>query len=180
MGEVQRRKGDLAGAVASMQKARDIVPNNSTVLNTLAILLDLAGRKPEAKQAYEAALRIASENPVVLNNLANLLATTPGGDLDQALAYAQRAKQKLPQTAEVSDTLGLIYLKKNLADNAIEIFRDCVRQAPAHPTYRYHLGMALYQKGDKLKAKQELQAALSNKPTKEEEQNIRDLISKIG
>jgi predicted Zn-dependent protease len=85
----------------------------------------------------------------------------------------------MPQATEIADTLGWIYLKKNLPDNALEIFRNNVTKQPNNPTYRYHLGMALFQKGDKVKAKQQLQAALSSKPSKEEEASIRELIAKI-
>jgi tetratricopeptide (TPR) repeat protein len=179
LGQTQRFAQHYPEAIEAMQKAREIMPNNSTVLNTLAVTLDTAGQKKEAKLVYENALRIESENPIALNNLAFIIAESVGGDLDQALTFAQRANQKLPQAAEISDTLGWIYLKKNLPDNALEIFRNNVSKAPKNSTYRYHLGMALYQKGDKLKAKQELQAALSSNPSKEEAASIRELIGKI-
>ena len=92
-----------------------------------------AARRPEAKQVYEATLKLDPNNAVVLNNLAFLLAES-GGDLDDALTKAQRAKQILPNLFEISDTLGWIYLKKNLADNAIDIFKDLVAKAaqPLH------------------------------------------------
>ena len=142
-------------------------------------MLDTAGQKKEAKVAYESALRIEAENPLALNNLAYIIAESRGGDLDQALTFAQRANQKLPQMAEIADTLGWIYLKKNLPDNAMEIFRTNVSRAPKNSTYHYHLAMALYQKGDKLRARQELQSALSNNPSKEEAANIKELMGKI-
>jgi len=179
LGQTHRLSGNLPAAVDALQKARDILPNNAMVLNTLAVTLDTVGQKKEAKAVYENALRIESENPVALNNLAYIIAESAGGDLDQALTFAQRANQKLPQAVEIADTLGWIYLKKNLPDNALEIFRNNVSKAPKNSTYRYHLGMALYQKGDKVKAKQELQAALAQKPSKEEEANIKELIAKI-
>jgi len=58
----------------------------------------------------------------------------------------------LPDLNEVSDTLGWIYLKKNLTDNAIDIFKDLVNRVPAQAVFRYHLGMAYSQKGDKTRA----------------------------
>jgi tetratricopeptide (TPR) repeat protein len=103
-----------------------------------------------------------------------------GGDLNQALTYAQRAKQRLPNMTEVSDTLGWIYLKKNLSDNAVDIFRDLVTKAPNHPTYRYHLGMALSQKGDKPAAIKELQQALKSNPSRDEAQKIKELLASLG
>lgn len=179
IGETYRRKGDFARAIENLQKAREVVPDNSMVVSTLALVLDAGNRREEAKKAYEQALKLDPRNGVALNNLAYLIAET-GGDLDQALTYVQRAKQILPNIHEVSDTMGWIYLKKNLSDNAIEIFRDLVAKEPKHSTYRYHLGMALSQKGDKLRALQELQSALRNNPPKAEEVKIRELIQKLG
>ena len=179
LGETQAVAKNVPAAIDSLQKARDILPNNAVILIALASVLDAGGQKKEAKLAYESALRTESENAVALNNLAYNIAETAGGDLDQALTFAQRANQKLPQVAEISDTLGWIYLKKNLTDNALEIFRNNVTKVPGNSTYRYHLAMALYQKGDKVHAKEELQKALSSNPGKEEEKSIRDLIGRI-
>ena len=179
LGQTHRLAGHYPAAIDSLQKARDIMPNNPTILNALAMILDSTGQKKEAKAVYESALRLESENPIALNNLAYIMAETPGGDLDQALTLAQRANQKLPQATEIADTLGWIYLKKNLPDNALEIFKSNVSKVPKSSTYRYHLGMALFQKGDKVRAKQELQVALTNNPSKEEAASIKELIGKI-
>ena len=146
IGETYRRKGDAGAAVQSLQKARETLPDNIVVLSTLALVLDSAQRKPEAKQVYEATLKLDPNNAVALNNLAFLLAET-GGDLDDALTKAQRAKQMMPSLHEISDTLGWIYLKKNLADQAIDVFKDLVNKQPNHSTYHYHLGMAYYAEG---------------------------------
>ena len=179
IGETYRRKGDLNNSIIALQKAREVLPENPTILSTLALTLDGANRKPEAKLAYEATLKLDPSNGVALNNLAFLLAES-GGDLDQALTMAQRAKQLLPNLFEVSDTLGWIYLKKNLSDNAIDIFKDLVTKQPGHSTYRYHLAMALTQKGDKPRALKELQEALKANPAKEERAKIQEMIAKLG
>ena len=179
LGETNRRKGDINGAINALQKSRDIMPENPLVVSTLALTLDGAGRKQEARQAYEHALKLEPNNGVALNNLAFLLADN-GGDLDQALTYAQKAKQYLPNLLEISDTLGWIYLKKNLSDNAVQIFLDLVGKEPNHSTYRYHLGLALSQKGDRPRAMKELEQALKNNPPKEEAAKIRALMSKLS
>jgi len=179
LGETYRRKGDLTNAVTALEQAKKILPENAVVLSTLALALDGSGRKNEAQQAYEAAIKADQNNGVALNNLAFLIADS-GGDLERALTLAQRAKQLLPNVAEVSDTLGLIYLRKNLSDNAIDIFRDLVTKQPNKSTFRYHLGMALSQKGDKPRAVQELQQALKESPSKEEKEKIQRLLSQLG
>ncbi|MFB3826425.1 MAG: tetratricopeptide repeat protein [Bryobacteraceae bacterium] len=179
IGEVHRRKGDMNASIASLQKARELWPENPTVVSTLALVLDAAGRKPEARTAYEQTLKLDPANAVAMNNLAFLMADA-GTDLDQALTYAQRAKQLLPNLHEVSDTLGWIYLKKNLSEDAIKVFSDLVSKEPNHSTYRYHLGMALTQKGDKERARKELEQALRSNPPKDEAFKIRELMAKIG
>jgi tetratricopeptide (TPR) repeat protein len=179
IGETYRRKGDLSDAVQALQKARESLPQNTIVLSTLALTLDGAGRRPEAKQVYEATLKLQPDNAVALNNLAFLLAES-GGDLDDALSKAQRAKQLLPSLFEISDTLGWIFLKKNLPDNAIDIFKDLVTKQPTHSTYRYHLGMAYSQKGDKTRAIEQLKEALKYNPQSEEKKKIQDMIQRLG
>ncbi|MBS1856297.1 MAG: tetratricopeptide repeat protein [Acidobacteria bacterium] len=179
IGETYRRKGDLPSAVQALQKARETMPQDPLVLSTLALTLDGAGRRAEARQVYEATLKIQPDNAVVLNNLAFLLAEN-GGDLDDALTKATRAKQLLPSLAEVSDTLGWIYLKKNLPDQAIDIFKDLVAKQPDHSTYRYHLAMAYSQKGDKSRAIEQLKEALKANPPSEEKKKIQDLIQRLG
>jgi tetratricopeptide (TPR) repeat protein len=179
IGETYRRKGDLTNAVQNLQKAREGLPSNPIVLSTLALTLDGASRRAEAKQVYEATLKLQPDNAVVLNNLAFLLAES-SGDLDDALTKAQRAKQLLPNLAEISDTLGWIYLKKSLTDNAIEIFKQLVVKQPTHSTYRFHLGMAYSQKGDKTRALEQLKEALKYTPANEEKKKIQELITRLG
>jgi Flp pilus assembly protein TadD len=143
------------------------------------MLYEETGRKDLAKQYYERTLKLDSSDPLALNNLAYLLAEN-NGDLNEALSYAQRAKQRLPTFTEITDTLGWIYYKKNLTDNAIDSFRALVVQAPANPIYHLHYAMALNQKGDRESARKECQAALADKPTKAQEDQIRHLLSTIS
>jgi Flp pilus assembly protein TadD len=179
IGEAYRRKGDFPNAIVALQKAREIVPENGVVLSTLALVLEAAERWTEARQVYEVVIKLDPNNAVALNNLAYLL-SEHGGDLNDALTKAQRAKQLLPGLSEVSDTLGWIYLKKNLTDNAIDIFKDLVTKVPSSAIFRYHLGMAYSQKGDKTRALKELQDALKFNPTKEDRERIQQLITRLG
>jgi tetratricopeptide (TPR) repeat protein len=179
IGETYRRKGDANAAIQELQKARETLPDNVVVLKTLALVLDGAQRKPEARKIYEATLKLDPNDAVALNNLAFLLAET-GGDLDDALTKAQRAKQLLPSLYEISDTLGWIYLKKNLADQAIDVFKDLVTKEPNHSTYHYHLGIAYSQKGDKTQALVQLREALKYNPAKIEKDQIQQLIARLG
>jgi Flp pilus assembly protein TadD len=95
IGETYRRKGDLQNAVVYFRKAQEVNPHDARSYVPLAVLLDSVGQQAEARGLYEHILKIQPDNPIALNNLAYIMAET-GGDLDQALSLAQRARQKLP------------------------------------------------------------------------------------
>jgi len=179
IGEAWLRKGDFQQSINSIEKARQGQPDNPTLMIDLAMLYDAQNKKDMSRKYYEQSIKIDPNNALALNNLAYLLAES-SGDLDQALTYATRAKQRLPQHPEINDTLGWIYLKKNLTDNAIDTFRNLVVQSPNSSTYHYHYAMALVQKGDLVSAKKECQSALADKPRKEEENQIHQLMTKLG
>jgi Flp pilus assembly protein TadD len=145
----------------------------------LALLYNRAGRDEEARKTYEEVIKLQPDNVEALNNLAYLKADD-GVDLDQALAYAQRAQQKRPNDPNVIDTLALIYIRKNLTDDSVRMLRDLVSKTPGNATFHLHLALALYQKGDRPEAKKELQTALRNKPTDREQGKIKELLAKVG
>ena len=177
--ETYRLKGDLNSAIDNFRKASTLAPNNPVPAVRLAMMLDGLGRRDEAKPLYQQVLRLQPDNGVALNNLAYIMAEE-GTDLDQALAYAQRAKQRYPQEPNISDTLGWIYIKKNLADDAIRVYQDLLEKNPKNATFRYHLAMALLQKGDRVTAKREGEQALQVSQSKDEQAKIRALLTKIG
>jgi Flp pilus assembly protein TadD len=178
IGETYRRKGDFGAAITAFQAARKILPDDQRVLTTLGMALGSTDRWLEARQIYEATLKLYPNNGIVLNNLAFGVAEH-NGDLDQALTMAQQAKRILPAMPEVSDTLGWIYLKKNLPDQALPVFQDLVTKNPERSTFHYHLGLALAQKGDKARAREEVKKALSLNPATDEKKQIQDLLNRL-
>jgi len=178
MAEALRRKGDINAAVTEFHKARELNPNDPTAYVHLALLYEGTGRPKDARPLYEQILKLDPDNFVALNNLAFVLAET-GGDLDMALTMAQRAKAKFPAELNVTDTLGWVYIKKNLSDQAVKIFAELVEKDAKNPIFRYHLAVALAQKGDKTSAKRECEKALQNNPSRDDAAKIRELMSRI-
>ncbi len=173
------RKGDIPQSINSLEKARQGQPNNPALMTNLAMLYETQNKPDVARKYYELSIKTDPNNAFALNNLAYLISES-NGDLNQALTYAERAKQRLPGHPEVNDTLGWIYLKKNLTDNAVETFKTLVVQSPQNATYHYHYAMALLQKGDRETAKKECQSALADKPNKEQADQIHQLMTKLG
>jgi len=179
LAESQRLAGDQAGALESWKRASELAPNLIDPLLHRATTLDSMKRRTEARPLYEQVLKIQPDQAVALNNLAYLLAEE-GTELDAALTLAQRAKQKAPNDPMISDTLGWIYIKKGLANNALPIFTELTAKFPAVATFHYHLAMAHSQRGDNVQAKRALEAALKANPQKQELEDIKKLQQKIG
>ncbi|HBY58245.1 MAG TPA: hypothetical protein DEH78_00380 [Solibacterales bacterium] len=179
LGIAQGRAQKYDAAQIALKKATDLQPTSPGAWLELGLLQETVGKRPDAVYSYQRVLSIDPDNPVALNNLAFALADE-GRDLDLALKYAERARARLPHNADVADTLSWVYIKKNLADNALMVLRDLVAKNPDNALYRYHLAMAMVQKGDKASAKKELEAALRAKPAKPVEGQIRELMARIG
>jgi tetratricopeptide (TPR) repeat protein len=179
IGDCYRLAGDRDTAIANFEKAREILPDSEIVLSDIGKVMDIAGRRSEARKAYEACLRVNPNNAEILNNLAYLMAET-NADLDQALGYAQKARGLNPGLGEISDTYGWILLKKGLTEQAIPVFQDLVSRVPTNASFRYHLAKAYAQKGENAKASGELREALKHSPQREEQQEIQDMLAKMG
>jgi len=178
LGETLRRKGQVQASLEMLKKGQQLAPTNPGANLQLAMTLDSAGMKKESLPLYETVVKQDPDNLIALNNLAYMYAEE-GRELDLALTYAQRAKQRAPNSDDVSDTLAWVYIKKNLSDNAISILRGLTAKQPKNATYHFHLGVALSQKGNKAAARQSLQTALTLRPNKDDEARIRELLSKV-
>ncbi len=178
MGEVYVQKGDFNNAVTYLERARKLQPGSIPLLNFLAETDSRAGKQKEAQEAYRAVLAIDPNNPQALNNLAFAIAES-GSNLDEALTMANKAKAQMPNVNQVSDTLGWIYIKKHMGEEATDVFRALVDKAPENPTYHYHYCMALFEKGDKAGAQKECNSALARNPGKNEADQVRQLMAKL-
>jgi tetratricopeptide (TPR) repeat protein len=131
-------------------------------LTFAGIILQAQGKTAQAREHFERALQLDPSAAVAANNLAWIYSES-GGNLDVALQLAQTAHSKLPDTHEVSDTLGFIYYKKNLLPQAVQTLKAAVEKDPTNPSYHYHLGLALAKAGDAPGAAEHLKRALSLK-----------------
>lgn len=179
LAEALRRTQRVDEALTILQNARKVDPAHSAVNLQLAMTFDQVGRQDQSLPLYQDVIKKEPNNVIALNNVAYILAED-GKDLDQALTLVQRAKQQAPANDDITDTLGLIYVKKNLTDNAISLYLDLVKRQPNNPLYHFHLGMAQLQKGQRAAARQSLQTALQLRPSKQDEVRIKELIGRAG
>ena len=150
-------------AINEFNKLVERQPNSVAAHTMIGVLLEIENKRDEARKRYEQVLALDSRSPVAANNLAWIYAET-GGNLDLALQLAQTAKEQLPDTPEVDDTIGWIYYKKGIQTLAIASFRASVDKDPKNATYQTHLGLAYAKNGDMLKARETLGNALKADP----------------
>ena len=124
----------------------------------VATILQLQKNTAEAQKRYERILDIDPRAAVAANNLAWIYAEQ-GANLDVALQLAQTAKSVAPNSPEINDTLGWIYVKKDLATLAVDPLRKSVDADPKNASYLYHLGLAYERTGDRRKATDALERA---------------------
>ena len=179
LGMTYFRARQLDKAEDILTQAADLNPRDTAAPLFLGMIAELRGAMQEAITYYEAVLELDPYHAVALNNLAYILAETTA-DLDRALTLAQRARSLLPEDANIADTLGWIYIKKRVPESAIPILDDVVSRNPGKVIWRYHLAMALFEQGNKTRARKELETALTHRPSEEEKIKIEELLAKVG
>jgi len=129
----------------------------------VGVILEAQGKREEAKRWYEATVAEMPNAPIVANNLAFIYAEQ-GTKLDVALQLASSAKQQMPDSAVVDDTLGWVYYKKDLATMGVGPLEESRKKEPNNPEILFHLGMTYAKLGDKAKAREALERALTVNP----------------
>jgi tetratricopeptide (TPR) repeat protein len=178
LGVMQRGLHQYDAALASFQQAATADPHNSAPILDEAMLLESLGKRKDAMAAYNKVLGIDPDNPLAMNNVAFLNAQD-GQNLEQAKTLAEKAKQRFPNSPDISDTLGFVYYKKDLNAEALQIFKDLVASHGDNPTFHLHLAMALEKSGDKHGAREEAQKALQLSPPNQQAE-IKSFLNQIG
>ena len=156
----QKRLDDAKRQFAQFVKLK---PRSVAAMTMMGLIGYVQGNLDEAQQWWEKALQVDNYAAAAANNLAWLYAEGRG-NLEVALQLAMTAKSKYPNLAEVNDTLGWVYYRKDLIGQAMLYLQQSLDLEPNNPVYHYHLGMALARKGDDAKARRVLQRALQLDP----------------
>jgi tetratricopeptide (TPR) repeat protein len=178
LASLQTSLGDWDAAIAQYNQALALRPKSAYIHGLLGSLY-LNKKSPElARKYFEQALSIDPGFAAVANNLAWIAAQT-GGDMNLALSLAQKGKELMPDSPDITDTLAWIQYKKGLYEAAIPLMRECVAKSPSMPAYRYHFGMALLASGRKTEAKPHLEAALRLHLPEEDARDARQALEKL-
>jgi tetratricopeptide (TPR) repeat protein len=172
---LQREQGDLAKAIETMKQASAAVPQSAEYAYMAARMTLEQGDRAGARQQFERVLLDHPESAGAANDLAFLLAED-ASDLPLAQRYAERAVRMQP-SAETLDTLGYVKLRQGAAEEAVGMFERALSRNPDYATARYHLALALIEKGEPVAARQALEQALASPFP--EQQEARKVLAKI-
>jgi tetratricopeptide (TPR) repeat protein len=153
----------LPEAEAKFAKVVEKDEKNVGALTLLGVVRNSMGKAEEANRQYRRALELSPRNALAANNLASNL-SDHGGNLDEALKFAQIAREAAPEEPGVADTLGWIYYKKGLIDTSYPLISDAAKKLGKNAVVRYHHGMVLSKKGKTKESAAELRAALALDP----------------
>jgi Tfp pilus assembly protein PilF len=170
------RAGKLDEARAEYEGIAAKQPKSVMAPTMVALILEVQKKPAEAQKIYEKIVAATPTAAVAANNLAWLYAEN-GGNLDVAMQLAQSASQQLPKVPQVTDTLGWVYLKKDLASLDIPPLLSSIENDPKNASYRYHLGLAYAKIGDKAKAKDQFDQALQLQPGMKEAEDARKALN---
>lgn len=178
LGELYARQNRLDEAKQEYLELARRRPQSVAARVMVGMILDAQNKPEESRTVYEAIVADTSNAPVAANNLAYNYAVR-GEQLDVALSLAQKAKAQLPDSHEVSDTLGWIYYQKGMPELAVQALEFSARKAPNNAGYQYHLGMAYAKAGRIDEARETLNRALQLQPNFSGAAEARDAIASL-
>ncbi|MFC3060295.1 tetratricopeptide repeat protein [Paenirhodobacter populi] len=156
---MQTRAGAFDDALATVNAGLEKLPDNRSLVLSKAFLLEKKGDIDGAIAIYEAGYAANSDDLLVANNLASLLASTRDDQesLDRAWTVARRLNGT--QVPAFLDTYGWISFRRGDTAGALSALEKAAKGLPDDPAVAYHLGRAYAAQGRKEAAAEEYDRA---------------------
>jgi Tfp pilus assembly protein PilF len=180
LAQIDLLEGNLDAARSSLAGLASSAADRPIVHLLLASVETKSGNYPAAMEHYRKVLEADPNHVLALNNLAYLLAEYARRP-DEALKYAQKAKELQPDNMDIGGTIGRLYYNKGIYATALQYLSDAVtRDATApgrNPVLRkYYLGMTYLKLGQRQQGLQVLEQAFRLGPDLPEAQLARAAI----
>src|SRR6185503_4158313 len=162
IGNVYAAQGKFDSAIEQYEKIIVKNPRAVPALMMVGLLYDRKKQTKKANEYYQKVLDINKTHVLAANNLAYNY-SLDGGNLDMALAIAQKAREANPNDPSLADTLGWIQYRKGAYLSAIALLKESNEKfKESNPEVLYHLGMAYYKPENKPAAAETLAKALAS------------------
>lgn len=162
-GKLDEARKTLTGLVASNASGLNVEPRL-----WLASIETRAGDYQAAIGHFRKVLEADDKNVLALNNLAYLLANY-ANQPDEALTFAQQARELAPDNLDAEGTLGWVFYRKGLYHPALKYLEEAVAKDAGSSSHnaairKYHLAMTYFKLGDRGRGLKNLNAALKIDP----------------
>ena len=179
MAILQKKQGDIAGAIETYKKAVASLKDSTKLKIMLADAYQVNGRVQDSIDIYRSMIKEDPDNVIAINNLAQMLVD----NYDDKTAYAEALNlvEKIKNNSNVAvlDTVAWVYYKVGNYAEAVNILKGVVEKTSDVAVFNYHLGMALYKAGDKAAAKKYLTVAVADKNSFPGKDEASDYLQKL-
>ena len=141
LGASFKQMGRSVDALANMQKAATLSPNEAEAHSNLGVILQDLGQLDAAVVSYRRALEIKPDFAEAHSNLGNALRDL--WQLDDAVASYRRALEIKPDYAEAHSNLGIALRDLGQLDAAVVSYRRALEIKPDYAEAHSNLGNAL-------------------------------------
>jgi len=138
LSQIYASRGDLDRARTTLESLAAHAPQSAEARTAVGLVLQAVGRNDDARKWFEQAIALQPDEPIAANKLARLYAAD-GSNADSAVELARIAVTRLPDEAEVHDTLGWAYFKAGRLRQAAPELERAVTIDPRDAQYKQHL-----------------------------------------
>jgi len=151
-------------ALTNLQSVLAKNPKDATSAVLVGTLLEARRDYTGARDTYE---RLITANPAAAGTAYNNLAYIYAEYLNEpqkAVDAAQKARELLPNSPQVVDTLGWSLYKQGQYARALPFLQEAAAKLPEVADVHFHVGMGLYMLGDEAAARAALERSLQLDP----------------
>lgn len=162
LGIVQSAGGRHESALAQLDEAVRLYPDEPVTWYTLGNALVRAGRGEQAADAYTHALRLKPDYGAAMLNLGNVYSTR--GDESAAEQWFRRGMALEPGDSDFPTNLANSLLRQGRTREVEDMYQEAIRRAPTALAPRVNFGTFLLQQGRPSAAVEQYRAAASIAP----------------
>ncbi len=159
--QIRNGVGEEGEALVLIDRFLAVFPSDTHALLQRGYLLQVLGRKDDARAVFTGLIDAQPDFAAAYNNLAALEADA-FGDLEAAAVHARKARVLDALEPAIADTLGWIEWQLGNYPVALSLLMEAAEKLGDHAEVQYHLGMAHYAMGQAAEARVALEKAVAS------------------